>query len=609
MQVNEIVRIQLPIGGVESLAQPAEDAANALVARQDGINLLQRAEGLEPLQGGFGPRFVEDELKLVADAPACDAPQQRQRLGDERLAARIEVESQPRFEAGRAQDAGGIFHKAHAVQHANDAIPQVGAPAEEVEGLPPMRGTEPDRQGVDGEIAAVEILFDGAPLHGGERGGVGVEFGPRRHEINERRQSLASFFRQIWGDGAPDFGIEQPLGGAKPAVLADFAAELVDERAAQRDGVAFDHQIYIENRLVEQQVAHDAAHEVEVFRAGGGPFTDLADEAEQRRGECALHSPDDVLAFVLLLGGRQPNEIRPGDNAENLVAADDGNLPPAFLDHQGADPFGGIFRRDLHRAGVHDAADGLVAPVVLQGAIHGVARDQAHHFALMINDGKALMPGVDHALRHILNAIFGVDGAHGVRHQIPDGVPGVDEAGQGFAQCRRYGANGLVAEQGGGGAGVSSPAKVLCDGIYVDVIGGAAGHHLCVRIQPHEDKERGRLEQVAQFVRQRGDFFIQIGRGLRPGDDDGMSADVQGFDVGEERFVERLLFRRERMVQEVVGDVEAGVVIQQPAGGAEVAGSSGRVREAAGILVDAREHECGFDTADGHQPGGQGFHK
>ncbi|OQA94171.1 MAG: hypothetical protein BWY25_02903 [Chloroflexi bacterium ADurb.Bin222] len=86
-----------------------------------------------------------------------------------------------------------------------------------------------------------------------------------------------------------------------------------------------------------------------------------------------------------------------------------------------------------------------------------------------------------------------------------------------------------------------------------------------------------------------------------------MSAKLQGFDVGEQRFVKEVLLGGKRVVQELIGDVEAGAVIEEPGGGAQVAGGARGVSEVAGVLVDAGEHERRLDAADGDEAGGERF--
>ncbi len=84
-----------------------------------------------------------------------------------------------------------------------------------------------------------------------------------------------------------------------------------------------------------------------------------------------------------------------------------------------------------------------------------------------------------------------------------------------------------------------------------------------------------------------------------------MPVDLQRFDVLLERIVNRLLRGRERVFEEIGDDFQARALFHQPCCGAQVAGRGGSVGEAAGILVDAGEHQRGFDAGDGRQSRGE----
>ena len=47
-----------------------------------------------------------------------------------------------------------------------------------------MVTVEAQRQGVDGEIAAMQVKFDAAALDGGQSGGISIEFCPGRHQVH-----------------------------------------------------------------------------------------------------------------------------------------------------------------------------------------------------------------------------------------------------------------------------------------------------------------------------------------------------------------------------------------------------------------------------------------
>ncbi len=124
----------------------------------------------------------------------------------------------------------------------------------------------------------------------------------------------------------------------------DFAAEFVRQRLAEGDGVAFDDDVQVHERMAEQQIAHDAADEIDVVTLLRGQLADLPDQREQRRGEVVFHTADDVLLHGIGFRERQPDQVRARHHADESALFDDGNLAPASLDHQRAHPFHRILR-------------------------------------------------------------------------------------------------------------------------------------------------------------------------------------------------------------------------------------------------------------------------
>src|SRR5690606_25125365 len=87
------------------------------------------------------------------------------------------------FIAHSAQDARGVIYKAQAVEDANDSLLEVVDAAPEIEQFSPAIWVEAERQGVDGEITAVEVELDAAVLDRGEDAGRRVKLRARSDEV------------------------------------------------------------------------------------------------------------------------------------------------------------------------------------------------------------------------------------------------------------------------------------------------------------------------------------------------------------------------------------------------------------------------------------------
>ena len=102
-----------------------------------------------------------------------------------------------------------------------------------------QRAVEAQRDGVDGHIAPAQVLVERARPHIGQRPRVSVGLGAGAHEVV--RAAVDAHARCPEAVVGGDLTVQARGGG-------------VD--------VAFDHQIELARRTLEQQVAHRAAHEV-----------------------------------------------------------------------------------------------------------------------------------------------------------------------------------------------------------------------------------------------------------------------------------------------------------------------------------------------------------
>ncbi len=102
---------------------------------------------------------------------------------------------------------------------------------------------------------------------------------------------------------------------------------------------------------------------------------------------------------------------------------------------------------------------------------------------------------------------------------------------------------------------MAAPAESGSNGRDVNVIGGGTRHQAdsFPRLRQHE--ERIRLEQVAQFVRQAGDFFGQVLR-FAAGQHHAVTVDFVRFGGSHQPVVEFALFRAERRVEKADGQAQ-----------------------------------------------------
>ncbi len=97
---------------------------------------------------------------------------------DHQLAgARFDLEAIALLIANSAQHARGIVHKRERVQHAHDAALKVGQAAPVIVQFAVMVAIQAQGQGVDGEIAAVQIELDAAALNRWQGGRVFIKLG------------------------------------------------------------------------------------------------------------------------------------------------------------------------------------------------------------------------------------------------------------------------------------------------------------------------------------------------------------------------------------------------------------------------------------------------
>ena len=81
------------------------------------------------------------------------------------------------------QHAGGIVHKRKRMQHAQDTAFEIGQAPPIIVEFAIVTAIQPQRQGVDGEIAAVQVELDAATFDGRQRSGMFVKLGTGRDQV------------------------------------------------------------------------------------------------------------------------------------------------------------------------------------------------------------------------------------------------------------------------------------------------------------------------------------------------------------------------------------------------------------------------------------------
>ena len=151
--------------------------------------------------------------------------------------------------ADRAEDPGRVVDERAVVEDPDAPGLEVLAAAERVDEPAEVLAFQGDGHRVDREVAAVEVVVDRARLDAREHRGRVVGLAARGDDVDALVVAVED-----------DRGPELPM-------RADTAVELLRQRLRQCDRIAFDHDVDVEARLAEQDVAHRAADEVDALVA------------------------------------------------------------------------------------------------------------------------------------------------------------------------------------------------------------------------------------------------------------------------------------------------------------------------------------------------------
>ena len=290
------------------------------------------------------------------------------------------------------------------------------------------------------------------------------------------------------------------------------------------------------------------------------------------------------------------DQVGARDDADDFLVLDDRHLAQVRFHHDGAQLFERVVRRRPTAGLFISVLIESLAELVVERAIDLAARQHAHQPAAP-DDRKPLVPVTVHHLRRLGHGGVRLDRVHAERHERADRerrpdrlLEQLDQFGFALAQIQ-------VADQRGGRLFVPAAAKGLGDLGHVDRAVLRARHHLDVVVHLDQDKERGRIVQIANLVRQGGDLF-----GIRVraygGDRDRVPFDVDHLDPLEEFLVQGVLRGGQRMAEEIVDDLQVGAGVEQRRRGPQIARRRGAIRQSAGVLIDAEQQERGLDRGE-----------
>ena len=227
------------------------------------MHLAGHAQLEEPAQRPLHVALAQQGDEFVAQPHAGQVAHQvhvHAALG-EALGLLVHAEAVAVLVAHGAEDPGGVLDEAQVVEHADDAVAQVAEAAEEVDDRAEVRPAQRDGHGVDGEIAAEQVLADGGVLHPGQRGRIVVELGAGGGHVDV--EGLARTARSQAGASPRTVGRKQHHRGLELAVGAHPAPQFGGQAGGELDAVALHRDVDVDVGLLQQQVADEPAHQID----------------------------------------------------------------------------------------------------------------------------------------------------------------------------------------------------------------------------------------------------------------------------------------------------------------------------------------------------------
>ena len=97
---------------------------------------------------------------------------------------RFDIKSKPRRVAHRAPDTRGVVNETPVMQNTDDPGIEVSQSAVEINKLTVMDSVEGDRHGINGKIAAAEVVSQGTGRYSGKRPGTGINLFARPGDVD-----------------------------------------------------------------------------------------------------------------------------------------------------------------------------------------------------------------------------------------------------------------------------------------------------------------------------------------------------------------------------------------------------------------------------------------
>ncbi len=245
---------QLAVGGkqLDGATGPRLVERSSQSERLEHSDLTERAQGRQPVG------FLEREPQLRADPPAGDAVQ---RVAAERLRGQLggmglDLETQPGAVAGQAQQAGGVVDEAALVQNPEQPCLEVGEGVVEGDQLAGPLAGQGDRDRVDGEVPAGEVLLGARRPDLRQSARLGIALGASPRDVDPARRPDHR--------GGLEAVVDGEDGGALVAQL-DHPQQLAGEAC----GLGGDDHVELLRRALQQQVADGPAYEGHVAVALG----------------------------------------------------------------------------------------------------------------------------------------------------------------------------------------------------------------------------------------------------------------------------------------------------------------------------------------------------
>ena len=161
------------------------------------------------------------------------------------------------------------------MERADEAGVEVGEAAGGVEDFAGFGAAEAESEGVDGEVAAEEVVADRRRGDGGKSAGAGVRLGAGGDEVEVKT-----------GDAD---------GGCEEGWVSDGATACrLGKLAGESHCVAFDRDVGVERGAFEEEVAERAADEINGNGVALSDGEELVEEAARAGGEGAHEFSDEI---------------------------------------------------------------------------------------------------------------------------------------------------------------------------------------------------------------------------------------------------------------------------------------------------------------------------